>query len=60
MKRRVVEILNLQDDSFSNRETKVRWIDLENKMISHGQKKLRFNPGQEPFGPKARRFRYEA
>jgi hypothetical protein len=37
MKRRVIEMLNLQKDSFSNRETKVRWVDWENKNVSHGQ-----------------------
>jgi hypothetical protein len=37
MKRRVIEMLNLQEDSFSNRETKVRCVDRENKNVSHGQ-----------------------
>ncbi|MCG7849949.1 MAG: hypothetical protein MIO93_12340 [ANME-2 cluster archaeon] len=60
MKRRIAEILNLKEDSLYHRETKVRWVDRENEKISHGQNKLGFNSTQEPFLPKARRFRYEA
>ena len=37
MKRRVIEMLNLQEDSFSNRETKEQCVDWENKNVSYGQ-----------------------
>lgn len=59
MKRRVTEILNLQKDPFYSQEAKMRWVNWEKSKISFENNKKRFKSCQEPFMPKARRFRYE-